>query len=728
MIYVNITNSLTTKARTGIQRVVKELVKRLRTSDRYQFVAYSENSFYKVEQAVLWQQYFLCKDVFLNEPFSLDDIVEGDVFLDIDASWGDPYDASMLYRNLKLKRVTLVKVHYDAVPILFPKFSHENTRFRYIDNFSAALMYVDFWICISETVKRDLERISKSLKLAKPVVSVIDLGADLPLDLTAKELTKNINFKEITRKNLIISVGTVEPRKNYELVLDSYDYLVATKSVEVNLVIVGKNGWNNESIVGRIKNHPLFGRGVYWLDSATDTDLAYLYKKAKVCLCLSHYEGYGLPVVEAALHNVPVICPRDTAMAEVGGPNITLVDYNAVNVASAVFEVLNQRRSEVFHYIPTSWDESAEQIKRIIDEKTSSASLGFMPKQAVYISIRPDALSISVASIVENMRFVEEIVVLTNDRFFKEIKKELGSLGVKFVLLSESELGLNTLPEDHQKRNTLLRKTLYSHDLIDSNFIAFDDDCFVAREVKVENFLNDGKHIGYYFYNNGLDWLGAFPKPTSFDEGIWRTSVFLKKSGYDLKLYNSHQPQIINKDLAVRILNHTDGLALDEWSSYFNIAKHLFPSVFVDAPYQAAGWPPNFDSWLPSVKPNILAFYNEPSCGVSDIDEAVNIWSEELDRVMSNDSLYIHFEGDKLLLSKKSINVLRGSVVCIPVYSSSLIENICYNFLGSDISFDGDTIPNFLHVPTAKAESLKEFVLEVEVNGFSDTVLVGLSE
>ncbi|WP_237444718.1 glycosyltransferase [Sinobacterium norvegicum] len=549
------------------------------------------------------------EEVTLKEKVLIGDFQSGDIFFDIDASWGDSYNCDELFSSLKEQGAIIIKLHFDAVPILTPEFSHAHTVFRFAENFSASLKYSDYWYCISNTVKKDLYSICKSINLGRPTAHKVQLGGDFS---TSKHIQANSKISGYG--TFLLSVGTVEPRKNHQLLLDGFD---ACKDdyPELNLVIVGKQGWNVEDVSERILKHPDYGQRVFWLQNASDTDVLGLYGKALASINLSHYEGYGLPVIESLSQNCISICTKGSAMEEVsrGAAVTTALNINAVK--NAVLQLRNEKRYaklklDAAEFVTPTWDEAADGIYNALRATRTSPGISSLPCQAVYISIRPDALHRSISSIIEYMPYINSVVVLTADNFYNKLSDKLAKLEIQITIIKESEVGLTQLPHDHQVRNTLLRKKLYAEEIINDNFIAFDDDYIVINPSNTDDFIQDGVHQSYYFYTNGADWLGGFPKPTSFDEGLFKTVRFLKSCGYDYKLYNSHSPQIINKSLALQILVRTEGMGLDEWSVYFNIAKHLHPNNFADRPYRVIGWPGNISSWLPTAISDDVIFEN----------------------------------------------------------------------------------------------------------------------
>ena len=119
--------------------------------------------------------------------------------------------------------------------------------------------------------------------------------------------------------------GTIEPRKNIEALLDAYSMLPDAVRQRWPLVLAGYHGWQSDGLHERIDAAAKAGWARY-LGYVKDEDLPYLFASAHLFFFPSHYEGFGLPVLEAMASGVPVICSNASSLPEVAGGAALMFD------------------------------------------------------------------------------------------------------------------------------------------------------------------------------------------------------------------------------------------------------------------------------------------------------------------------------------------------------------------------------------------------------------------
>lgn len=149
------------------------------------------------------------------------------------------------------------------------------------------------------------------------------------------------NYKEhlIIKRNYILFVGTIEPRKNLENLLKAYLQLPEDLRKVYDLVIVGGKGWGKRTELKRL--HEQSPERIKFLGYVSECELASLYKNASVFVLPSIYEGFGLPLVEAMYYGVPVITSNCSSMPEVAKDASLKVDPNNIeSISNAMAEIL----------------------------------------------------------------------------------------------------------------------------------------------------------------------------------------------------------------------------------------------------------------------------------------------------------------------------------------------------------------------------------------------------
>jgi len=170
----------------------------------------------------------------------------------------------------------------------------------------------------------------------------------------------------------ILFVGTLQPRKNIEKLIEAFSKI---KDKKIKLVIVGKKGWLWEDIVGAPQKYSVTDR-VKFLDFVEDEDLPSLYANALCFVLPSLYEGFGLPVLEAMQNGCPVITSNVSSLPEVGGDAALYFDpTSADDIAKAIDLVINDEglRQQMI-------EKGKIQVKKFSWEKTARETLNVLEK------------------------------------------------------------------------------------------------------------------------------------------------------------------------------------------------------------------------------------------------------------------------------------------------------------------------------------------------------------
>lgn len=167
--------------------------------------------------------------------------------------------------------------------------------------------------------------------------------------VTYPGFTMKKNPPDTQTKNYILSVGTVQPRKNYIKLIEAFASIrekLAQTYPDVRLVIAGKKGWLYEDI---LESPAKFGieKYVEFRQFVPDDELPKLYSEALCFVLASLYEGFGLPVLEAMAYKCPVVVSNVSSLPEIAGDAGIYVDPNSVkSIAAGLLRAVNERNTQ----------------------------------------------------------------------------------------------------------------------------------------------------------------------------------------------------------------------------------------------------------------------------------------------------------------------------------------------------------------------------------------------
>lgn len=264
----------------------------------------------------------------IDNPGLLDEPVEvskGDVFFGLDWAADVIPGQVGLFQSWRDRGVAVYFAVYDLLPVLKPRAFPPGTEQMHAHWLRSIAQCADGLCCISRTVADELSLWldAQDIQRQRPLmIGYWHLGAEFgPLRGENELPSAAIDLLDrLGAESVVIMVGTIEPRKGHALALDAFELLWGEGSA-THLVIVGKQGWMSDALAARIKNHPMFDKQLHWLTGVSDTYLDRLYEVADVLLAASEGEGFGLPLIEAAQRQVPIIARDLPVFREVAGEN-----------------------------------------------------------------------------------------------------------------------------------------------------------------------------------------------------------------------------------------------------------------------------------------------------------------------------------------------------------------------------------------------------------------------
>lgn len=164
----------------------------------------------------------------------------------------------------------------------------------------------------------------------------------------------------------LLSVSTIEPRKNYPFLLEVYRrYRVLAGKDRLPWVIVGKIGWEKEAFLMSLKEEVQSYGDIFLVPSASDVVLHKLYSRAEIFLFASLYEGFGIPLLEALAHKKKCIVSDIPTFHEIGGSEIPyLKTENPADWAQKILELQTNPGTPKIDLERFSWEKSAEETEK----------------------------------------------------------------------------------------------------------------------------------------------------------------------------------------------------------------------------------------------------------------------------------------------------------------------------------------------------------------------------
>ena len=378
--FVDISAMVLADLKTGIQRVVRSVLMALLQNTPAGFrvepvYCKPDGSAYRYAREYMSRKFEL-------DTLNMDDapleIRSGDLFLGIDLFTSGVVAARGQLQNFRTCGVQIFFVVHDILPLSHPEYFPTGSDRHFRAWLQTIACVSDGLVCISRAVADEVAHwldASPVLRQAPLPLGYFHLGADIEASVPSMGMqTDSQQILDVLRAQpSILMVGTVEPRKGYTQSLSAFEELWSKggKAGQVNLVIVGKQGWMVDTLASRLRAHPEIGKRLFWLEGISDQMLDAVYQSCAGLLAASEGEGFGLPLVEAARHQLPIIARALPVFREVAGSHAFYFDgWEATSLARALHEWL---RLHAAGLAPTSqgmqwltWEQSAQQLLQTI--------------------------------------------------------------------------------------------------------------------------------------------------------------------------------------------------------------------------------------------------------------------------------------------------------------------------------------------------------------------------
>jgi len=230
---------------------------------------------------------------------------------------------------------TVVTIH-DMIAYRRPEMFSAANSLIYRKKITHSCKTADKIIAISLQTKDD---ICEFLKIDPSRIDVVYQGCDAVYYDRADDLARRqVREKYGLPSEYILSVGTIEPRKNLMAVIRA----MHRGGIDIPLVVAGKKTAYHKTVTEAIGSMGL--KNIHFLENVPVADLATIYQSASVFVYPSFYEGFGIPILESLSSGTPVVTSKGGCFSETGGKESLFVDpLNIDELAGAIKLVLNDK-------------------------------------------------------------------------------------------------------------------------------------------------------------------------------------------------------------------------------------------------------------------------------------------------------------------------------------------------------------------------------------------------
>lgn len=373
--------------KTGIERVARALLLAFIENPPE---GYSVAPVYLSEQGSTWHYryaYSYLANIQNQATTTQDHAVEpckGDVILGLDIS-GDMLTqaaSSGLFKRYKAAGVSTFFMVHDLLPINMPEVFPPNAKNGHT-RWLQTVIAMDGAVCVSKSVAQDLGDWFKDQpnthKNPDFLIKYSHHGADVANSSPSTGLPEHADevLKQLGQRPSFVMVGTLEPRKGYLQAVQAFDKLWQ-QGVEANLVIVGHEGWKGlddhmrrdiPETVQYLRTHPELNKHLFWLEGISDEFLEKVYAASSCLIAASYGEGFGLPLIEAAQKNIPIIARDIPVFREVAGEYAHYFTANNAeefaNAMLAWLKLYSENQHTLSNEMPwLNWQQSAENLHK----------------------------------------------------------------------------------------------------------------------------------------------------------------------------------------------------------------------------------------------------------------------------------------------------------------------------------------------------------------------------
>ncbi len=322
---LDVSHTAQSNIHSGIQRVIREVVPRWAASHDLRLTIFDESAkcfrhLYDHEAARVldWESVSALEvHASRSEPTAI--VVPWDAVVILPEFAGQESRAEALICLADHSTNTLVSISYDLVPYLLPELCSNHIRHYFAETFSAIRSSARV-SAISKSIADDLTMVARALPsigMKQPTIRAHPLPTERLPDKLAKSQAGAPVLRELPEVPLVVSVGTLEPRKNQLRTLLAAEKLWS-EGLAFELLFISWSSAPNYPMYEEVERLRHRNRPVRIVRKAPDAFLGWAYTNARFTVFVSRAEGYGLPIAESIVHGTPVLTSDFGSMAEIG--------------------------------------------------------------------------------------------------------------------------------------------------------------------------------------------------------------------------------------------------------------------------------------------------------------------------------------------------------------------------------------------------------------------------
>lgn len=290
--------------------------------------------------------------------------------------------------------VPYIKLGFKTIPVFHDAFfwenpSHYNKVWLFIFN-KIGLSAAKKASKIVTVTKFSQKQISNYAKI--PLSSIASIYIGPKSSITKTEIDHNSNNLELRKwdniltKRYILHVGTIEKRKNLGTLIKAFEQHLISSQEDIYLIIVGQKSnktlLQDQEVFKLVSQSTLLHDRVIFTGYLSDNETALLYKNAALYVFPSVNEGFGIPILEAFAHQVPLLVANNSCLSEVAGPGAISFDpYNTTALGELISNTLSNRilieslkQNGCRQLDKFSWKETLTQLESLFTEVLTEGS------------------------------------------------------------------------------------------------------------------------------------------------------------------------------------------------------------------------------------------------------------------------------------------------------------------------------------------------------------------